>query len=309
VLLNRAGLLDRWWLAASTGLLNAHHHLSRSKQTPKPHQKKVRDAIKSMLQPAMLEAEEDETQGFYTLLAVTTARHHKALGPLWARTAPLAATTGAEAVGGGEAAAALQKMLAGVSAAGAGDAKFKAYVGLLLGLINFAAKGFLEAMLASSGGGGGGELGGGVVIAGGSLEQQLCRLEDAVLVLLQVRVCVHAGWAAAWDYCMGTCMQCPGCLHGDGPYSSSPPTHAPATTKTQGCPYLLADPSQEVAEARLWRLPSNEQTAEIGRRLVLYRDCQHPVRDSAAAVLQAAWRRWARWRQSVRSQEAVGFEA
>ncbi len=98
--------------------------------------KQVRDAIKAgALQPAMLEEEEDAAQGFFTLLAVTTARHHKALAPILARAAQLA-----EGGGGGEAAAALQKMAAGVATAGPGDAKFRAYVGLLLGLINFAAK-------------------------------------------------------------------------------------------------------------------------------------------------------------------------
>lgn len=91
----------------------------------------MRDAIKAGVLPAaLLAAEEDEAQVFYSLLAVTTARHHKALAPLWERALS----------DGGEAGAALQKMGAVVLAAGGGDAKFRAYVGFVLGLINLAAK-------------------------------------------------------------------------------------------------------------------------------------------------------------------------
>lgn len=182
----------------------------------------VRDAIKAgMLQPALLAGEEDEAQDFFTLLAVTTARHNRALAPLWARAPPLADG------GGGEAGAALHKAAAAVAAAGvAGDARFRAYVGFLLGLINYAAKVRMSSVLAFPGmrapasrwqwrcghrGSSGARLAPPELPltllvqaflestlaastaadrdspATRGLEQQLCRLEDAALVLLLVR--------------------------------------------------------------------------------------------------------------------------
>lgn len=108
----------------------------------------MRDAVKAgVLQAALLESEEDEAAVFYSLLAVTTARHHKALAPLWERAA--AAMDGGGG-GGSKAAAAVHKMAAAVAAAAGGDARFKAYVGVVLGLINWAAK-VREAVLASAG--------------------------------------------------------------------------------------------------------------------------------------------------------------
>jgi hypothetical protein len=65
----------------------------------------------------------------------------------------------------------------------------------------------------------------------------------------------------------------------------------------QGVPYLLAEPSKDLADARLWRSPTTEHTAEIGRRLLLYRGLQQPVLEGAAGVLQGAWRRFVQRRR------------
>lgn len=89
----------------------------------------------------------------------------------------------------------------------------------------------------------------------------------------------------------------PSLLHGTKPRTAVSLSHA---LHTQGVPYLLADPSKEVADARLWRCPLNEHTSETSRRLVLYHSIQPIVQDSAAMVVQRAWRRWARWQRSVR---------
>jgi hypothetical protein len=67
-------------------------------------------------------------QIFFSLLGVLMARHSKALLPTWEEAVDSAGQTGSNA---------LQQQLAAVAASGtATDARFKAYVGLLLGLIN-----------------------------------------------------------------------------------------------------------------------------------------------------------------------------
>ena len=110
-------------------------HCAKVCHTQHHPRQQVRDAVKAgLLQAALLEAEEDEA-AVYSLLAVTTGRHNKALAPLWER-----AAAAMDGDGGGEAAAAVQKLAAAVGAAPAGDARFRAYVGVVLGLINWAAK-------------------------------------------------------------------------------------------------------------------------------------------------------------------------
>jgi hypothetical protein len=67
-------------------------------------------------------------QIFFSLLAVLMARHSKALLPTWEDALEAAGQRGSNV---------LQQQLAAVTASGtATDARFKAYVGLLLGLIN-----------------------------------------------------------------------------------------------------------------------------------------------------------------------------
>jgi hypothetical protein len=67
-------------------------------------------------------------QIFFSLLGVLMARHSKALLPTWQAALDTA---------GQRASNSLQQQLAAVAASGTGtDARFKAYVGLLLGLIN-----------------------------------------------------------------------------------------------------------------------------------------------------------------------------
>jgi hypothetical protein len=67
-------------------------------------------------------------QIFFSLLAVLMARHSKALLPTWEDALEAAGQCGSNV---------LQQQLAAVTASGtATDARFKAYVGLLLGLIN-----------------------------------------------------------------------------------------------------------------------------------------------------------------------------
>jgi hypothetical protein len=95
----------------------------------------VRDAVKALLPAAALEGDDGEVQAFYSLLAVATARHHRALAPMWA---PLLRDGGGGL--GGEGATALQKIAAGLAAGGGGDARFKGYVSLLMALINHAGK-------------------------------------------------------------------------------------------------------------------------------------------------------------------------
>ena len=84
----------------------------------------------------MLEGDDGEVQAFYSLLAVTTGRHHRALAPVWAQLL----SGGSGGGPGGETAAGLAKVAAGVMAANGGDARFKAWGGLLMGLINHAGK-------------------------------------------------------------------------------------------------------------------------------------------------------------------------
>lgn len=68
-------------------------------------------------------------QIFFSLLGVLMARHSKALLPTWEG---VLASAGQRAANN-----TLQQQLAAVAASGtATDARFKAYVGLLLGLIN-----------------------------------------------------------------------------------------------------------------------------------------------------------------------------
>ncbi len=72
-------------------------------------------------------------------------------------------------------------------------------------------------------------------------------------------------------------------------------SHAPTRARPrrpQGVPYLLADPSPELAAARLARSPRGARAAEVSRRLRLYRQMQPEVLASAARVVQAAWRAW-----------------
>ena len=67
-------------------------------------------------------------QIFFSLLGVLMARHSKALLPTWQDALEAAGQRGSNV---------LQQQLAAVAASGtATDARFKAYVGLLLGLIN-----------------------------------------------------------------------------------------------------------------------------------------------------------------------------
>ena len=177
----------------------------------------VRNAIKAaLLPPALLEAEEDEAQGLSKLLDVTAARHYTALGPFWARCPPLDSSGN----GGG----------------GAGDARFRAYCSLILGLISFGCKSFMDSAAATA----------------DDVEQRLCRLEDAALVFLQ------------------------------------------------GVPCLLAEPSAALAGARLARSARGARAAEVSQRLALYHRLRLAVEGSAAGVLQAAWRRWARRQQQER---------
>jgi hypothetical protein len=74
----------------------------------------------------------------------------------------------------------------------------------------------------------------------------------------------------------------------------------------QGAPYLLGEPSRELAEARLWRCPGADHAAEVGRRLLAYRSMQGWVQGSAASLLQAAWRRRAASRAQGAAVEATG---
>jgi hypothetical protein len=77
----------------------------------------------------------------------------------------------------------------------------------------------------------------------------------------------------------------------------------PCMPHHQGVPYLLLDPSKEVADARLWRCPLTGRGAEILRRLTLYGALRQPLREGAAALLQGGWRQWARARQSEEGEE------
>ena len=77
----------------------------------------------------------------------------------------------------------------------------------------------------------------------------------------------------------------------------------------QGAPYLVLDPSQEVAQARLGRCPTTDHAVEITRRLALHRKLRQPLEDAAASVLQGAWRQWAQWRREDREEAAAAAAA
>lgn len=103
----------------------------------------MRDGVKgALLQPAVLEEEEDGARGLASLLAVTLTRHLRALAPVWARCPPFGGGATAPGDGGAaEAAAALGKLLGAASGGGAaGGARLKAYVGLLQGLFSYSTK-------------------------------------------------------------------------------------------------------------------------------------------------------------------------
>jgi hypothetical protein len=107
-------------------------------------------------------------QVFYSLLGVLLLRHSKALLPTWEQALQAA---------GQRAGGALQQQLAAVEASNTpSDARLKAYVGLLLGLINVSAQSYVESLLGSQADSGG--------PASQALEQGLLRLEDAALITL-----------------------------------------------------------------------------------------------------------------------------
>ncbi|WIA33826.1 hypothetical protein OEZ86_006935 [Tetradesmus obliquus] len=128
----------------------------------------VREHIKlNLLHPARLEEDDAEAQVFFSLLAVLLTRHSSALLPYWQAALDAA----------GDRARALQVQLAGVTAAGAaGDARLKAYVNLLLGLINTSTQGYLDSLLGADA-----DV---EALASDHLEGGLVRLEDAALLLV-----------------------------------------------------------------------------------------------------------------------------
>ncbi|WIA13678.1 hypothetical protein OEZ85_007238 [Tetradesmus obliquus] len=128
----------------------------------------VREHIKlNLLHPARLEEDDAEAQVFFSLLAVLLTRHSSALLPYWQAALDAA----------GDRARALQAQLAGVTAAGAaGDARLKAYVNLLLGLINTSTQGYLDSLLGADA-----DV---EALASDQLEGGLVRLEDAALLLV-----------------------------------------------------------------------------------------------------------------------------
>jgi hypothetical protein len=79
---------------------------------------------------------------------------------------------------------------------------------------------------------------------------------------------------------------------------------AAAPCGAQGVPYLLAEPSKDMADARLQRCPLSDHTAEVMRRLALFRHMREPVQAAAAGLLQSAWRQFS-GRSALRREEAA----
>eukprot|EP00878_Enallax_costatus_P005108 GHUV01005370.1.p1 GENE.GHUV01005370.1~~GHUV01005370.1.p1 ORF type:complete len:604 (+),score=218.67 GHUV01005370.1:107-1918(+) len=127
----------------------------------------VREHIKMrLLTAARLEEDDSEAQVFFNLLSVLMMRHSTALMPVWQAAVDAAGDRGRP----------LQQQLAAVTAAGSGDARLKAYVSLLLALMNTATQSYLSSLLSNE-----------TVLEAldpDQLEDGLVRLEDAALILV-----------------------------------------------------------------------------------------------------------------------------
>jgi hypothetical protein len=240
----------------------------------------LRDLIKlhHVPPPPLTEEEGGEEAVFTSLLAVLTSRHHRSLAPVWARLA-----------GGSPA---LQELLRQQGGAGAGDARFKAYVGLLLALVNASAQAFLQRALGSESEQGRLDV--------RELEARLCRLEDAALVaadqdcsgwvrpaglgrrLGPLALLALGGGEAGWAAAMGTPRPTN--------VSRSIPTLA---LRPPPCArrYLLQE-GPALALARIRRVPPEQRIPTVCASLHAYRTMQDAVRGNAAHVVQAVWRQY-----------------
>lgn len=146
--------------ASSVSVLSREGFVVACSQTPA-----VREHIKmNLIQPASYSGQDEESVMFHTLLSSTITRHSRCLMALWQHH-----------IKDDDRGKVLMGNLQVVLSDAAGDVRFKAYIDLLTGIINTTVRDFLDGILEESQEE---DLNDAVL-----LEDKVCRLEDAVLLV------------------------------------------------------------------------------------------------------------------------------